>query len=217
MPLKGTAFEKPGINAAHKSAVREQARLREAAARMTGDAFLQGLASHVEGSGLSDGRKKQAVQEVKVAVEKMKAGIEPLTDLKKPGSCHVCEGSTHGTHLFLCQTRKLRPGKVELPIKEHVESQLKKLWRTMLSEAQKVRHHPLLCSRAHPILARASVCAHAMDILTHLNPLAPIVPLLDIQLISHLLFVSIRAFDVSFSFFGRLQTSKVSNSTRPSS
>ena len=57
MPIKGTAFEKPGVNAAHKAAVREQARLRAAAHETADDDLLNDLQAYIAASALSASRK----------------------------------------------------------------------------------------------------------------------------------------------------------------
>ena len=98
MPIKDTAFEKPGVNAAHKAAVREQARLRAAAHETADDDLLNDLQAYIAASALSASRKAEAVRGLEKAVESLRAGVDPLAALKMPGSCTVCEGNSHGTH-----------------------------------------------------------------------------------------------------------------------
>ena len=68
MPIKGTAFEKPGVNAAHKAAVREQARLRAAAHETADDDLLNDLQAYIAASALSASRKAEAVRGLEKAV-----------------------------------------------------------------------------------------------------------------------------------------------------
>ena len=138
MPEKGKAFEKPGINYFHKAGSAKAAQAKAAAAA-TGQAeceLTKELTDSVSKSKICDERKAAALKEISEALEKLRAGVDPLSGLNPPPKCFVCAGNRKGTHLFLCQSRRMQPSGPERALRSSVINKLSSAWRKYLYAKQ---------------------------------------------------------------------------------
>jgi hypothetical protein len=144
---KGSAWDKPTVNAPHKAAIKAVAQSAAAAAGHAHDAELQELLSHV--GGLPSGRAAQARKEISKALAAARRGENPLSaTLRAP--CGPCaKGRTGATHTFLCQTRARQPEQAEKLARDRVVKGLTNVRRAaQLAKVRGLARRPAR-ARAH--------------------------------------------------------------------
>ena len=138
MPGKGHALDKFEVNEKHKKAKREQA--QAAAAALSPSGALEVCCFRcINTSDLSDARKADAQRAVREASDKILKGVNPFTGLHPPPKCAPCNGTTGGTHHFLCRKRERQPGQQEQRVRAQVERELRKAYNEKCNADQTVR------------------------------------------------------------------------------
>ena len=143
MPGKSKAFDKPTINAAHKTESAKVARLLSETSSSKRSGMSLEMCKIIEQSALDADRQRHACRTIDEACAKLDRGVHPLEGLKPPPTCAPCGGSKGGTHHFLCQKRVLQPSAPEKGVRASIVSKFQAAWRARQHALQQVRIHAL--------------------------------------------------------------------------
>lgn len=157
------AWNKPGVNANYVASTRKVAQSLQAVA--PADEFEAKLVAMVAASGkLPTNRKEDARRSIQEACQKLRCGCNPLSGLKPPPDCPPCNGSSGGTHDFLCLSRERTP-QVEKVLRAKLFGALNSAW--LKATTQMVSLHTLhciarslylcICTRSYPCSLRTCI------------------------------------------------------------